>query len=219
MICSSQFGDRNSHFAARNLQFAARSSQLATRSSQLAALMRSASENDLPDQVQYVCKRASKEDDPSTIHHPPSTIHDPRSTTTTRRRKKGVSIKISTCWSRSNDLWVMSPTRFLCAKVLAPTHTTHTQNNTHNKHTQYIRNNARTYHHHGTPITVKNEPLHASKSHSEIRNTKYETPDNTHHASNYRIRIHRDDGHLLHDLVRDECRRVSTWSRVAGRGS
>ena len=24
----------------------------------------------------------------------------------------------STCWSRSNDLWVMSPTRFLCAKVL-----------------------------------------------------------------------------------------------------
>uniref|UniRef100_A0AAV1V0F2 Uncharacterized protein n=1 Tax=Peronospora matthiolae TaxID=2874970 RepID=A0AAV1V0F2_9STRA len=27
--------------------------------------------------------------------------------------------KDSTCWSRSNDLWVMSPTRFLCAKVLA----------------------------------------------------------------------------------------------------
>ena len=26
--------------------------------------------------------------------------------------------KLSTCWSRSNDLWVMSPTRFLCAKVL-----------------------------------------------------------------------------------------------------
>ena len=26
--------------------------------------------------------------------------------------------KHSTCWSRSNDLWVMSPTRFLCAKVL-----------------------------------------------------------------------------------------------------
>ena len=30
----------------------------------------------------------------------------------------GFSQKISTCWSRSNDLWVMSPTRFLCAKVL-----------------------------------------------------------------------------------------------------
>ena len=28
-------------------------------------------------------------------------------------------ISDSTCWSRSNDLWVMSPTRFLCAKVLA----------------------------------------------------------------------------------------------------
>lgn len=27
-------------------------------------------------------------------------------------------ISVSTCWSRSNDLWVMSPTRFLCAKVL-----------------------------------------------------------------------------------------------------
>ena len=38
----------------------------------------------------------------------------------------------STCWSRSNDLWVMSPTRFLCAKVLnctarfAQTHIKHT---------------------------------------------------------------------------------------------
>ena len=30
-----------------------------------------------------------------------------------------VWIRDSTCWSRSNDLWVMSPTRFLCAKVLA----------------------------------------------------------------------------------------------------
>ena len=29
--------------------------------------------------------------------------------------------KDSTSWFRSKDLWVMSPTRFLCAKVLLPT--------------------------------------------------------------------------------------------------
>ena len=39
------------------------------------------------------------------------------------------SQKISTCWSRSNDLWVMSPTRFLCAKVLR-------QNDASRRHTQ-----------------------------------------------------------------------------------
>jgi hypothetical protein len=32
--------------------------------------------------------------------------------------KVRAAAKLSTCWSRSNDLWVMSPTRFLCAKVL-----------------------------------------------------------------------------------------------------
>ena len=41
---------------------------------------------------------------------------------TSRDREKrcsGSVDKDSTCWSRSNDVWVMSPTRFLCAKVLA----------------------------------------------------------------------------------------------------
>ena len=36
--------------------------------------------------------------------------------------------KISTCWSRSNELWVMSPTRFLCAKVLSQNHATRCAN-------------------------------------------------------------------------------------------
>ena len=40
--------------------------------------------------------------------------------------------KGSTCWSRSNDLWVMSPTRFLCAQVLALLNDSHG----HKKHSQ-----------------------------------------------------------------------------------
>ena len=31
----------------------------------------------------------------------------------------------STCWSRSNEFWVMSTTRFLCAKVLARLNNSH----------------------------------------------------------------------------------------------
>ena len=51
----------------------------------------------------------------------------------------------STCWSRSNDLWVMSPTRFLCAKVLAqPHHTTHI--NTHSHHITHTKHDTHNTH-------------------------------------------------------------------------
>ncbi|KAF4034924.1 hypothetical protein GN244_ATG13036 [Phytophthora infestans] len=68
----------------------------------------------------------------------------------------------STCWSRSNDFWVMSPTRFLCAKVLAqtqhlpPTHA-NAQNQTIRKQPQ---SHART--HPNQTIHIQNNPLKPS---------------------------------------------------------
>ena len=65
------------------------------------------------------------------------------------------SQKISTCWSRSNDLWVMSPTRFLCAKVLR-------QNDASRRHTQMRMttqhtppNDSNNEHPHTTPALTK----------------------------------------------------------------
>lgn len=122
----------------------------------------------------------------------------------------GYSQKISTCWSRSNDLWVMSPTRFLCAKVLRQKRASrrHTQMRMHTQHTP--TNDSNNEHAHTTRRSQNALHIYNTTTTHAYHHTACPPAPHTHPASHHAsqtmdARLRRRRLVLTHVLVACAC--------------